>query len=88
MQRKAAIKDTQISPKNSQPCGKIKDLSVTFPHDLNAAGLLSVRRRSLFFRLRLPFVGAEVEDSLQRLWPLPLGERAPLIGRLVGGRVV
>lgn len=60
--------------------------SSTFPYDLNSE-VLRVRGQDLF-RLGLPFVGAEVEDSLQRLWPLSFGERAPFDWRLVGGRVV
>ena len=60
--------------------------SVTFPHDLDA-GPLIFRRQDLL-RLCLPFVGAEVGARLQRLMLLSFGERAPLIGRLVSGRVV
>lgn len=57
--------------------------SATFPHDLNAAGRLPVGGRSLCVGLGLPLVAAEVEDRLQGLRP----PRAPLAGRLVGGRV-
>lgn len=60
--------------------------SVTFPHDLDT-GPLSFRWQDLL-RLCLPFVGAEVGARLQRLMLLSFGERAPLIGRLISGRVV
>lgn len=60
--------------------------SITFPHHLDA-GPLRFRWLDLL-RLCLPFVGAEVGARLQRLMLLSFGEWAPLIGRLISGRVV
>ena len=56
---------------------------VTFPDDLKPE-LLGRRGRGLVLPVR--WVGAQ--DRLQRERPWPVSGRMPLVGQLVGGRVV